>query len=90
VLRREFGGFYSTYQPKFFTSIKYLSDSNRRWREGPPEEWFHPERESQLSILLHPVIWAHPGRTMPEGMAAYLRTRSDRTREMLIHDDVDV
>jgi hypothetical protein len=90
VLRREFGGFYSTYQPKFSIEIKYLSDSNRQWREGPPEDWFDPVRHPRLSILLHPVIWAYRGETMSEGMREYLEASVGRRREMLLRDDVVV
>ena len=89
VLRREFDGFYSTYQPKFFGPVKYLSDSNRHWREGAPERWLDPVRTPRLSILLHPVIWAYPGSTMPEGMREYVTARGTRCRDMLLHDEVN-
>ena len=88
VLRRKFDGFYSTYQQKFFGPIKYLSDSNRIWREGPPEEWFDPGRVPRLSILLHPVIWAYPGSDMPAAMRAYLARSNEKRRLELIEDDV--
>lgn len=88
VLRQGYEGFYSTYQPKFFSDIKYLSDSNRHWREGPPEDWFDPSRTPQLSILLHPVIWAYPGTSMPEGMQSFLERRRERGRAALAADDV--
>ncbi|BHH85766.1 hypothetical protein [Desulforhopalus sp. 52FAK] len=88
LFRRDFDDFYSTYQPAFFSSIKYLSDSNRIWREGPPEVWANPKDHPALSILLHPVIWNYPGGTMQEGMAIFLETQKTLTRKMLILDDV--
>jgi hypothetical protein len=88
VVRRDFPSFYSAYQPKFFEDIKYLSDSNRRWREGPPEHWFDSAAHPRLSILLHPVIWAYPGETMPEGMRGFLERRAELCRQGLIDDDV--
>jgi len=90
VLGRSFAKFYSTYQSKFFSHIKYLSDSNRHWREGPPEAWLDSKRNSRYSILLHPVIWAYPGETMPAAMCSYLNHHSAATRQMLIADDVEV
>jgi hypothetical protein len=90
VLRLGLNRFYSTYQAKFFGEVKYLSDSNRVWRDAPPEGWFDPAKNPRLCILLHPEIWAHPGSTMPEAMASFLAGRFERTREMLIHDDVHV
>ncbi|MBA2608652.1 MAG: hypothetical protein H0U92_06925 [Actinobacteria bacterium] len=88
VLQREFESFYSTYQPKFFSDVKYLSDSNRVWREGPPEQWFDPRRHPRISILLHPELWAYPGADMPEGMRGYLAERETKTRAMLEHDQI--
>lgn len=90
VLNRDFDGFYSCYQERFFGSIKYLSDSNRRWREGPPEDWLDPQHVPRLSILLHPVIWAYSGNTMHECADEFLKERMSRTRLKLIEDDVEV
>lgn len=90
VLRKEYCGFYSTYHPKFFGTIKYLSDSNRIWREGAIESWLDTAKTPRMSILLHPVIWSYPGSTMPQGMSSFIETRSERTRQMLIADDVRV
>lgn len=90
VINRDFSTFYSAYQTKFFSSIKYLSDSNRRWRDGPPEESFVTDTYPRISILLHPVIWAYPGSTMPEGMRHFIAHRQKETEAMLIEDDIDV
>ncbi len=90
IFRRDFRAFYSTYQPKFFSEVKYLSDSNRCWREGPLESWFDVDRAPRLSVLLHPVIWAYPGSTMPEAMSSYLERRQGKCREMLITDEIIV
>ena len=88
VLRQEFRGFYSTYQPKFFGEVKYLSESNRVWRDGPPEDWLDPVRHPRLSILLHPEIWTYPGADMPQGIAGYLAEREAQTRIMLERDEI--
>lgn len=36
VLNKKFPSFISTYEPRFFSQIKYISDSRRMWREGDP------------------------------------------------------
>lgn len=90
ILSRDFPGFYSTYQERFFGRIKYLSDSNRRWRDGAPEDWLEVHRAPHLSILLHPEIWAHPGETMQEGMRHFLEARRSLGKNKLIEDDVEV
>lgn len=88
VLRKSFPTFYSTYSEKFFGEIKYLSDSNRVWREGPPEDWLREKTKRKFSILLHPLIWAESGRTMPEAVASFCRARQKELIARLEEDDV--
>ncbi len=90
ILKKSFASFYSTYQAKFFSTIKYLSDSNRIWRDDAPEKWLQDGTEDQLSILLHPVIWAHGGQSMPELVKAYLESLTQSTLQKLVQDDVIV
>ena len=54
LFRREFDGFISTYEERFFTEIAYRGDSNQRWRERHPLADGHPEK---LQILTHPGLW---------------------------------
>ncbi len=86
VLKRNFDNFYSAYQPKFFDEIKYLSDSNRVFREGGIEPWFN--EVSKLSILLHPIIWAYKGNTMPELVREYLKNESAERLKNLEADGI--
>lgn len=90
VINREFSGFYSTYAPKFFNEIKYLSDSNRNWREGRPENWYNTVNNPKLSILLHPIIWKYGGVTMSDAIKFYLEEKQESTIQKLIEDDVHV
>ncbi|MFQ5786503.1 MAG: hypothetical protein ACE5H1_00835 [Thermodesulfobacteriota bacterium] len=88
VFKRFFPGFYSTYSEHFFDEIKYLSDSNRIWREGPIEDWLSEDKVSQFSILLHPFIWAYGGKTMPEAISYYLKSRTSELHHKLEEDDI--
>lgn len=88
VFKLKFESFYSTYQDKFFSNIKYLSDSNRIWREGSPEIWLNVNKNPKLSILLHPIIWAYPGESMTEGINFYLKMVLERQKEQLKKDDI--
>ncbi|AOT09700.1 hypothetical protein [Pseudoalteromonas luteoviolacea] len=90
VLNKSYKSFYSTYQEKFFGEIKYLSDSNRVWRDGCPELWLEKEERNKYSILLHPVIWAYEGATMPEMVTSYLKTESERRLKHLENDGIIV
>ncbi|MBV0925455.1 hypothetical protein KTS45_14705 [Halomicroarcula limicola] len=54
VLRHEFDGFPSTYEPRFFSEIGYCGDSSQRWRSDPPEV---DRFGSKMQILTHPGLW---------------------------------
>lgn len=54
VFKKEYRGFISTYEPRFFNEIEYTADSNQRWRENHP---FEKELPKKLQILVHPVLW---------------------------------
>ncbi|WLR50586.1 hypothetical protein LC040_15165 [Bacillus tianshenii] len=88
ILGKNYKGFYSTYNESFFKEIKYLSDSNRIWREGSPESWFNIDSNSKLSILLHPIIWAYPGVTMADAMNAFIKSKNNKIFKKLEEDDI--
>jgi len=58
VLDKSFTSFTSTYEPRFFSTIKYLSDSRGKWREGCPCEVLKDGRYSKLQLLMHPIWWS--------------------------------
>ncbi len=45
-----------TYEPMFFSKIKYLSDS-QGWYEGCPCKIFESSKYSKIQLLTHPFIW---------------------------------
>ena len=89
-MKKDFPSFYSTYSEKFFGEIKYLSDSNRIWREDSPEKFLSRNNIKKFSILLHPVIWTYPRGTMSDAMHYFLNTRYNVTRKKLIDDDIRI
>jgi len=58
ILGKSFETFVSTYEPRFFSQIKYLSDSRGKWREGCPCEALKGGRYPQLQLLMHPIWWS--------------------------------
>lgn len=90
VLRKTFRWFLSTYEERFFGDIKYLSDSNASWREGPLENWLHGSSTSRFSILLHPVVWTYGGNSMPEVVERLCGARARALIRNLEEDDVRV
>ncbi len=63
-LKEEFN---DSYSPRFFTKIKYISDSNKRWREGCMCRWI--EESDQIQIAVHPHWWN--GDSLDEYLAKY-------------------
>jgi hypothetical protein len=83
VVGRDVPGVQSAYGPAFLRDVRYASDSLRRFAGGPFEEVLEAGHE-RLCLLLHPVLWAYDGSTMPEAVAAYLAARTERDRAELI------
>ncbi len=53
---REWGLRYHAYEERFMNpSMKYLSDSSGRWREGHFGSWVG--REPLMHVLTHPFWW---------------------------------
>jgi hydrogenase maturation factor len=69
VLDRRFETFVSTYEPRFFSEIKYLSDSLGKWREGCPCEVLKEGRYPKLQLLMHPIWWSEPEQRDVIGLA---------------------
>jgi len=53
------GGRLHTYQPRFFSSMDYCSDSRGRWRYGHPCSRASVTAGRALQLLTHPIWWAH-------------------------------
>ena len=50
-------GLVNAYSATFFTDIAYLSESNMRWRDGPPDQVLRLGGVDQLQILVHPFSY---------------------------------
>lgn len=57
VLGKDFRAFVSTYSPRFFKAIKYISDSRGTWREGCPCQRLSKRAHEAMQILIHPIWW---------------------------------
>ncbi|MFC6836142.1 hypothetical protein [Halomarina ordinaria] len=74
VLNRAFDSFVNAYAPRYFEEPTYVSDSNQKWRAGPPFPDGVPER---VQILVHPGLWHEDDRPLAE----VLRTVEERTHD---------
>jgi hypothetical protein len=59
LLNREGGyaGRRHTYEPAFFQSIAYVSDSNGDWHHGHPLEHAAVQEGRAIQLLTHPIWW---------------------------------
>lgn len=70
-------GFESTYHPRYFEDVTYVSDSSQKWcREHP----FAEEVPRSMQLLVHPGLWHRTHRPMAE-IVADRRQRCDRRLE---------
>lgn len=80
VFRRDYDGFISTYERRFFEDITYVGDSNQRWRDTPPLEGPVPDR---LQVLVHPGLWGVDDATFDQRFDTHVGTRLNRTADYL-------
>ncbi|MBO4248897.1 hypothetical protein IL252_13830 [Halomicrobium sp. IBSBa] len=73
VLDVEYDDFTNTYEPRYFSEITYLADSNQRWREERPLE---SDLSDQVQMLVHPGLWAETDQQFVERLAHEQESRS--------------
>jgi len=71
ALGRRFDGLTHTYQPRYFSDVAYVSDSNQKWRTDPPFPDGPPEA---MQILVHPGLWGPEDRSLD---AVFERTKRE-------------
>ncbi|HYC02682.1 MAG TPA: hypothetical protein VED40_05275 [Azospirillaceae bacterium] len=69
----EVPGLTNTYGHRFFGGIKYLSESNFRWREGCPCLLFADRRHAVLQLLVHPMTYAEDLRDDRDALLFFLQ-----------------
>lgn len=65
-----------------FKTVKYISDSRRYFREGPPHLLFAAPPTDSLQILIHPIFWTEAG----ENLAAVMENLQQFYRRKLGDD----
>lgn len=62
---------YDAYDPIFLSNLRYISDSNQRWRQDCPHLLL--PTEPRLYLLTHPLWWSPPPGITVEGVVETLR-----------------
>lgn len=71
-------------------TMTYRSDSNQHWRRGDPAEDLAAGRFPWLQLLIHPVLWVHPGATVTETMDAFLDADRAERRLLLLDERIEL
>ncbi len=74
----------------WFDRDHYRSDSNQRWRSGPPAEGLARGEPDWLQLLIHPEIWFFPGASMRETMLSMLDHERELRLRQLAEDRIDL
>ena len=61
ALGTTFEAFESTYEPRYFLDVEYVSDSAGKWRVERPFQTGLPDG---LQLLVHPGLWHHDDRSL--------------------------
>jgi len=84
VLERDFNSFISTYSPRFFKEVKYISDSRGMWREGCPCQALGHGLYPAVQLLVHPIWWgASEGEPLADRLHRLLGNRMDYFKRYL-------
>lgn len=77
-------GIHHTYEPRYFSRFKYLSDS-QGWYEGCVCKLFESAKYPRIQLLTHPYIWwSKPKEDFIEDMATLINLRRDELTEYMI------
>lgn len=82
LLGKELQPYISTYESRFISKIKYLSDSNRKWIEGCPCTRITKGEFGSMQLLIHPVWWVG-GEDVGMLFHNLLKERNDAIEEYL-------
>ncbi len=78
----EVPGLINVYAARYFKEMKYLSESNFRWREGCPCELFRAGRYEVLQLLIHPMSYCDDLKTDRDALLYFLYRKLVELREV--------
>ena len=84
MIDKEVVGIHHTYEPRYFSEFKYLSDS-QGWYEGCVCKLFESRKYPRIQLLTHPYIWSKSPRSdFIEDMVSLIKRRRDQLTEYMI------
>jgi hypothetical protein len=84
LLNLNLDGITSAYSPRYFSDLKYLSDSGMRWREGCACTHLCSSARYSFQILIHPIWWSdEPRGGVVESLLAFEIERCSWVRAQL-------
>jgi len=89
VLGKVFNVCVSTYEPRFFSQIKYVSDSRGTWREGCPCQMLSKNVHPRVQMLVHPIWWDITASDRLEDRLQRLLATRSRQCEKYLADNIE-
>ena len=87
VLNKEIAGLKHTYEDRYFSNVKYLSDS-QGWYEGCVCKIFEEKRYKKMQLLTHPYIWSvQPKGEYVEDIAQMVKSKQNEITEYVVKDN---
>ncbi|WP_052500305.1 hypothetical protein [Priestia megaterium] len=68
----------NTYEDRFFSKIKYLSDSRKEWRDQSIDEVIKGELYPRIQLLIHPIWWEDSNLTFNEIFINYTKRHIEK------------
>lgn len=81
---RTVAGYLHTYMPKFFSEMRYFSDSGGGFRFGHPLSHESIQRRAPLQLLTHPIWWFQPGNSTKDKLLAFRSRIGDRIHNGMV------
>lgn len=84
VVDKDVVGIHHTYEPRYFSEYKYLSDS-QGWYEGCVCKIFESGKYPKIQLLTHPYIWwDKPRSDFIEDMATFINYRRNQLVDYMV------
>ena len=86
LLNAEIKGVHHSYEKRYFSDMKYLSDS-QGWYEGCLCKIFEAGKYNRIQLLTHPYIWGHDhGNDFVKDMAELVNSRKKELVDYLVNN----
>lgn len=88
VFGLKLANYVNAYEDRYFRAVKYLSESNQKWREGDLYPIIAEGRYNKLQILIHPALWVFGGNSLTATMESFLASEKGNWERFIREDGI--